>query len=431
MARRADPQRGIVSRGRIAGLGREKGGRSSSRSGGSGGGRGRALVFVVAVSILVLAGMLTVARPVFNGVVRGLAEANPAAMQVPFVADVMRAELGDRVTRPASPERTRVRFRVRPGASASEIAAELEAQRLLTDRLAFEYLVVTGDVGGRIQSGTYELSRNMSPQQIVERLQDPPEQTATVALREGLRLEQITAYLATLGLEMDVADFYRLATNPPAALRRDYSFLATLPRGRSLEGYLGSGTFEVYTNVTAEELVRLLLDQWERQVGDDPIAAARASGKDFYEVLTLASIVEREAALPEEQPIIAGVFQNRLNRGMLLNADPTVYYALDTVALRGVDLSRWPTYTFWKPIGRPLNQVRLPAELEGYQTYRRRGLIPGPICTPTASSIRAALRPNTAHGYLYFVAIPDGSKAHAFARTLEEHQANLKKYGYT
>jgi UPF0755 protein len=273
----------------------------------------------------------------------------------------------------------------------------------------------------------------MSPQQLVDALQQAPIPVVRVALREGLRLEQITAYLQTLSLELDAADFYALASEPSAELRADYAFLSSLPDGRSLEGYLGSGTFEVFPDVSAEELLRMLLDQWQRQVGEAPLAAAEAADREFYEVLTLASIVEREAAVEEERRLIAGVYANRLDpkrwRGVL-NADPTVIYGVDTAALRGMELSEWPGYAFWTLPSTALGEVQLPEDLRGYNSYRVKGLPPGPICTPTRASIEAALEPDTDKGYLYFVLIPDGTRKHAFARTFDEHRQNLRKYGY-
>ena len=95
-----------------------------------------------------------------------------------------------------------------------------------------------------------------------------------------------------------------------------------------------------------------------------------------------------------------------------------------------MDIGKWTEYTFWAPLGSPLKDVHLPSALQGYQTYQTPGLIPGPICTPTAASIDAALHPNTKKGYLFFVAKGDGSNTHAFARTQAEHDANLHKYGY-
>jgi UPF0755 protein len=389
------------------------------------------MLFVLLLAVVVLGGIFVLARPAVATVARGLAEANPAAMRLPFVAELVKDQIGDRLTAPASNQATAVRFKVAEGTTAEKVGDQLGTDGLLKDRLAFDYLIVTRALDDDIQAGTYVLRKNMSPQQIVDRLAQPPEQTVQIGLREGLRIEQITAYLETLGLDMNVQDFYNLATKPSAALRKDYPFLSTLPAGRSLEGYLGSGTFEVYNDVTADKLLRMLLDQWKKQVGDAPLAQATKEGRNFYSVLALASIVEREATLPAEKPVIAGVYRRRLDRGMLLQSDPTVFYGYDSTQLQQLQLTDWPMYNFWKPPGRPLKQIDLTGDLNGYQTYRNIGLIPGPICTPTVDSIKAALDPDTSGGYLYFVAIPGGGGAHAFARTYDEHLANLKKYGYT
>jgi UPF0755 protein len=158
-------------------------------------------------------------------------------------------------------------------------------------------------------------------------------------------------------------------------------------------------------------------------------------GMSFYQVLALASIVEREAVLDEERPLIAGVYQNRIDgipgiKNKILNADPTVFYAWDTMQLGAMDFDQWKTYKFWAPPGVPLRDIKVPEALLGYQTYTQPGLIPGPIATPTLASIDAALHPDTADKYIYFLAIPDGGGKHVFAKTAKEHEANKKKYGY-
>jgi UPF0755 protein len=160
----------------------------------------------------------------------------------------------------------------------------------------------------------------------------------------------------------------------------------------------------------------------------------------LHQIVTLASIVEQEAQVDEERPTIAGVYQNRITKkqpnGGLLQADPTIVYANDTVLLEDIPLDQWVQFFFWdvSKIKTRLDEVALPESLAGYQTYRRAGLIPGPICTPSVASIAAALAPETKTNYLFFVAIQDkdGKRngKHAFARTLEEHEANLRKYFY-
>jgi UPF0755 protein len=351
-------------------------------------------------------------------------------MRWPFVATVIKDHLGDTLTTPAGTDATQVRFTVGPGETATTIGQHLEDAGLVRDHVAFVYLVVSEQKTGAIQQGTYRLTATMTPQQVVDALQAAPIQTVTVGLREGLRLEQITAYLETLRLKTDIKQFYDLVTHPPSTLLAEFPWL-DLPAGRSLEGYLAPDTYQVWDDVTATDLVRMLVNNYHKQLGDDLLTRIADSGKSLYQVLTLASLVDKEAKLDTERPIIAGVFQNRVDRKMLLNSDPTVIYAKDTIELAKLDMAAWANYYFWAPIkGGGLANYNVPAELTGYQTYQHRGLPPGPICTPRVSSVEAALAPDTSTGYLYFVAIPDGSGMHAFAKTLQEHEANLKKYGY-
>jgi UPF0755 protein len=115
---------------------------------------------------------------------------------------------------------------------------------------------------------------------------------------------------------------------------------------------------------------------------------------------------------------------------MLLNADPTVIWGVDLLALDDLGLERWPEYSFWNVPKEPLASIEFPERLAGYQTYRVRGMIPGPICAPTVASIDAALAPATAKSFLYFVAIPGGDGRHDFSKTYEQHLAKLREYGY-
>jgi UPF0755 protein len=238
---------------------------------------------------------------------------------------------------------------------------------------------------------------------------------------------------------MDPREFYELAKEPPAELLADYPWLQEVlkdaPDGASLEGFLWPGTYRLLPDTAPEELIRKMLDGFYAAVGPDKMKVRPDRGLSFYKALTLASIVEREAQLDAEKPLIAGVYQNRMDglpgiKNKLLNADPTVIYANDTVQLDALDFSLWKDYRFWTTPEVALRNVPLPESLMGYQTYTQPGLIPGPIATPTLASIDAALHPDTADKYLYFVAIPDGGGKHAFAKTAKQHQANLKKYGY-
>lgn len=375
---------------------------------------------------------------VFGAVARSMAEGNPDLLRVPFFADAVRdGGIDDRLDRPAGDDATPIEVTIPSGSSARAITDLLVERGVVADRLAFSWILIAEGAGRDLKAGSFTLDRTMTPRQVVAALQQtppPPAANITVALREGLRIEQVTAYLQLNADEMPFspADFFALASEPPAELIADYPMLSTLPAGRSLEGYLGSGVFQIVPDTTAEEFLRILLDLRAAELGPLIDADRPAMLESFYEVLTLASIVESEATLPEERPTIAGVFLNRLDRDKwftrLLNADPTVLYGNDTVNLRSLPIEEWDGYTFWAPPGQPMAQVRLDDDLFGYQTYRSRGLPPGPIRSPTVGSVMAVLQPDLSHDYLYFVAKNDGSSSHAFAETPEQHQANIDKY---
>ena len=207
----------------------------------------------------------------------------------------------------------------------------------------------------------------------------------TIDLRTGLRLEQITAKLETLPLDMDPHDFYDLVKEPPQSLIDDYPWLkkalADAPKGASLEGFLWPGSYNVLPDTTPEELVRQMLDRFVADVGPARMDVAADRGLSFYQVLALASIVEREAVLDDDRAKIAGVYQNRIDgipgvKNRQLNADPTVFYAIDTMELDKLDFADWRNYKFWTPPGVPLKDVEVTPELEGYQTYTERGADP-------------------------------------------------------
>jgi peptidoglycan lytic transglycosylase G len=406
------------------------------RGGGGLGGLLRFLIFALVLAAVVLTAAVTVLRPVVRGAIVGWAGDNPAALGLPFVADLVREDLGASLDRPASNDATEAPFTVNNGDTARTIAQRLQAQGFLTDARAFVFIAMERGVTTKFNAGDYIVRRNMTPTQLVALLEAPPaDPYVDVGLREGLRLEQITAKLQTLPLKMDVKRFYELAKHPPASLIEEHPWLAALklPAGTSLEGFLYPATYSILPETTADELISLMLDKFEQQVGDR-MKVPKSRGLSFYKVLTLASIVEHEAVLDEERPVIAGVYQNRLNSSgaiQILNADPVVFYALDTLALAKLEFEQWQQYVFWKPPGVGLSGVTLPNELAGYQSYRVKGLPPGPICTPSLASLDAALAPNTANHYLYFLAIPNGGGSHVFEKTYAEHQANQKKYGYT
>jgi UPF0755 protein len=394
------------------------------------------LLFALVLGGIVIVLLITALRPLVRGAVVGWATDNPAALGVPFVKDLVREDLGSKLTEPASTDTTQVPFEVNPGESASTIAGRLQDGGFLVDRRVFIFLATDEGLTQQLAAGSFILRKSMTPQQVVDTLLKPQQvQYVTIALRTGLRLEQITAKLETIdGLTMNPADFYQLATHPTTKLLADYPWLAAvLPKGASLEGFLWPATYNVLPDTTADELIRDMLDGFKQAIGDrmDVPAARKLT---FYQVLSLASIVEREAVHDVDRPLIAGVYQNRMNPKLWptgrFESDPTIFYVHDTIKLAAMDIAAWKTYTFWDslPQGYQL-PAELPDDLAGYNTYTSAGLIPGPIDTPTIASIDAALAPNTKTGYLFFLAKADGSGDTVYAKTLKDHQKNQQLYG--
>jgi UPF0755 protein len=403
------------------------------------GGAVRFLAFAVILAVLVLGALLTVLRPLARAGVIGWAYDNPAALRVPFVADLVREDLGTLLTQPAGTDASAVEFDVNSGDTVQTLAPRLAAAHLIRDQRAFVFEAIEQGLPSKLLAGAYLLQRTMTPSQVVSGLVEGRMivRTTTVTFREGLRLEQMTAKLQTIQTGVDPREFYDLVEHPPASFLADFAWL-DLPQGRSLEGYLYPATYTLVVQApsslekptSAEDLVRQMLKKFH-DVAGDLMTVPKARGMTFYQVLKLASLVEREVQVDSERPLIAGVYQNRLNgfHGVpkLLEADPTIFYVNDTLQLESMPFDQWQTYVFWAKLKDQL-PATLPPALAGYNTYTHSGLMPGPICSPTVASITASLTPDTATGYLWFIAKGDGSGTSAFAKTIAEYQANLKKY---
>ena len=327
-----------------------------------------------------------------------------------------------RLSQPAGVDPQPVRFVVPPGSPAKVIAQDLQAAGLVGDALLFEAYVRAGGLASQLEAGEYTLNATMTIPEIAAALQNSIAPGVTVAVRPGWRLEQTADYLVQAGVASGeeyrraalAADLSELAPE----VRQRYSFLQLLPAGQSLEGYLYPDSYQLPRDgATAADLLQRQLDEFEQQVM--PVyweaIAQGTSTLELHDVLTVASIVEREAVLDEERPIIAGVYLNRLARGMRLEADPTVQYAMGYQP----DSGQW-----WKT---PVFLEEYSQVISPYNTYLNAGLPPGPIAAPRLASIRAVLDP-AQHDYLYFVAEPGRTGRHVFARTFEEHLENVRKY---
>ncbi len=293
-----------------------------------------------------------------------------------------------------------IAFAIEPGLGASEILRRLETVGALSDaRVARLYLIHRlGDPP--LKAGEYELSGELDTPGVLDKLIRGEVVTHPVTLLEGRVMEEIADALAEAGFG-DRESFLAFMQDPQWIKDLD-------PRAPNLEGYLYPDTYRFARGTSEKTIVKQLVDTFRRRFEERVRPVLEESDLDFRELVTLASIIEKEALLDDERPIIAGVYSNRLERGIALYADPTVIYAL---RLQG---------TWDGNIRKPDLQIDSP-----YNTYRYPGLPPGPICSPGIASLVAAATPASVP-YLYFVSRNDGS--HVFARTLSEHNRNVQRW---
>ena len=357
---------------------------------------------------------------------------SPALLSLPLLGDIVVDRLGDRISAPAGSDTTLVTVEIAAGSSSSEIATQLHDAGLIGDETGFIVAVSRAGLEGGLQAGLFQVAASMTPSEIAVALTQPYREPAiAVQLRAGLRLEQIVAQIGTLDLPFTQRELLDLLRTPPAEILADYDWL-DLPTGSTLEGRLGAGTFNVPVSATAERFVRMLLDRFAEEIPAE-LRGSAPDGRSFHEVLTMASIVEREAALDEERPRMAGVYAYRLQEGIGLFADPTIIWVADSAALRNLKLEKWKSYEFWTFPEQPyvgLVPPRVPKDLVPWNTFVRGGLPPTPICSPSRASIEAALAPDTSRKEMYFVLIPGTNGRHDFSQTLAEHEAKARKYGW-
>lgn len=315
----------------------------------------------------------------------------------------------DEINEPVSDDPTSITFIIEPGETAIGIGERLQEQGLITDATLFRRFLQYNGLDASLEAGEYQLRRNMTMREITESLQHSRMVEVAITIPEGWRAEQVADLLTAENI-MDGSVFL-------AAVRQgdviDHPMLADRPAGANLEGYLFPETYRLPAQATPEDLLTRMLDTMQARLPIGWESMAAAQGLSLYEVLTLASIVEREAVVPAERPTIASVYLNRLKEGMYLQADPTVQYAMGYQTETG----QW-----WKT---PVTLEEYENVNSPYNTYLYPDLPPGPIASPGASSIAAVLQPAQTT-YLFFLGRGDGS--HIFANTFEEHEQNIQLY---
>ena len=377
-------------------------------------------------------------------------EENPGAIEHGIVQDFVewyRPEvLSDE---PASDEQRRVTVEVEQGATATTIGQQLFELGLVRSQIAFQYAVINSGREASLPFGVFDLSPTLRPSEIVAALQGEPfGETTTVTIREGLRLEEVVTAFAASEMTMNMEEFAALLQSPPPDLLNQFDFLADLPAGRSLEGYILPETLEYEVsgaNATPRAVVEKLLGEFGAALTQEIRDGIAAKGLSIDEAVIIASIVEREAVIDDERPLIAAVYMKRFLEPEnpqtvgLLNADPTLQYGLMTGEARPVGhpmlvntegaflpVDQWGDVNWWPQLMVGGGEVPLEEVLLGYQTYTRPGLPPTPIAAPRIGSIAAVANAPLEEGYLFFVAgCPGGTRdgSHYFSTGLEQHNA--------
>jgi UPF0755 protein len=342
----------------------------------------------------------------------GWLTANPEQRQLYALLQRRAADINT----PLSDDPALVTVSVGQGEPATAVATRLQSIDLIQDANLFAQLLRYNGIDTQLQSGDYQLRRNMTMRQIGAALFRGRSAQQVATIFPGWRLEQVAQSLHINGV-MDANQFYRVAQR---GAHVSHPLLAEKPAGQSYEGYLFPGTYYLLDDPTPQELIEVMLDAMARQLPPNAAELARRQGLTLHQAITLASIVEREAALDRERPIIASVYLNRLRRdgdNAYLQADPTVQYAMGYQA----DKNQW-----WKsPVAlEEYSQVDSP-----YNTYLNPGLPPGPIANPRLESILAVLSPAQTDYYFFVCRYPNCAQGeHTFATTYEEHLQNVAAY---
>ena len=287
-----------------------------------------------------------------------------------------------------------------PGAGTAGIGRRLVDAGVVHDRLTWRIALLESGAARELKAGEYRFSGDITPREVIARLAHGDIYVRQITFREGLTIREMAHLFEERGFG-PAASFEQAASD--ASLVREWD-----PGAPDLEGYLFPETYGLTRHTDAGTLVREMVGRFARMFPADARRAVVAEGRTVRDVVTLASIVEKETARDDERPLVAAVYANRLRIGMGLQCDPTVIYALLKAGRYRGNLTRENM------------QIDSP-----YNTYRYAGLPPGPIAAPGRASLEAALHP-AAVEFLYFVSRNDGT--HVFSRTYEEHSRRVAEF---
>jgi UPF0755 protein len=364
-------------------------------------------LLMLCVAAAATAGLLAYSS-FFNRGLEGVGAASPDLN--PAERAMLTAYLAARsrdLTRPAGSDPTPVDFTVAPGETAGAVAARLAEAGLVRDAQLLTYYLRYLGLDGQVEAGDFILRQTMTLPEVARALTDALAREVVLRITEGWRMEQIAEALRLHAALADRSDEFLLLAGPNSPRANRYDFLDDLGPGASLEGYLFPDTYLLRPDASASDILDKLLANFQARLPAGYREQVAARGLTLHQAITLASLIEREAVVPDERPLIASVIYNRLAAGQLLEIDAAAQYAL------GREGDWWPK----------LGGLDLRTIVSPYNTYAVAGLPPGPIANPGLASILAAANPGDTQ-YLYYRAKCDGSGRHAFAVTYEEHLAN-------
>jgi len=293
-------------------------------------------------------------------------------------------------------------FVIESGESVTQISDNLRSSGLIRNSKIFRIYLIWKGIDTSVQAGKYDLNPGMTGMEIAHTLQDATPAEIIYNVWPGWRMEEIAASLPTSGLNITPEEFLSAAQN--------HAPMVFIPKNKTAEGFLFPGSYTLSRETTADQLVSILIQNFSNNLSAKLQEDFARQGLDIYQAVTLASIVEREAIVTDEQPMIASVFLNRLDQVMKLDSDPTVQYAV------GYDFQKG---NWWK---NPLTLDDLAID-SPFNTYIYIGLPPTPISNPDLNALQAVANPAQTP-YYYFRARCDGSGLHNFSETFEQHLQN-------
>lgn len=294
-------------------------------------------------------------------------------------------------------------FKIEKGEGGTQIGENLEKEGIISNKIYFWLYLKSKDMASKIYPGEYLLSGEMTIPEIVVIITNPEKVYEKVLFKEGWTAKQMAEELKKHSFDGET--FLRLVEKPFPEIINQFPVLADKPKDATLEGYLFPDTYYFSREATSEGILKKILNNTELRIGNDLRTEIEKQKKSIFEIITMASIVEREVDNEKDRNVVSGIFWNRLEIGQALQSDATLSYALED-----------------KVDSHSLEQLKLESP---YNTYLYKGLPVGPVSNPGLSAIKASIHPEKTNFFYFFTA---GEKT-IFSKTFEEHVANRNKYG--